>query len=90
MARTTGPVLALGAVTIFNESVIHNQPFNWKLPIATGLLAGGMALVEKVSPPLALGLVWISFAAVLLTRVNPSVPSPTESFVAWWNTGKTK
>lgn len=85
MAQTTGPVLALGAITMLNESVFHDQPFNWRIPIATGILAGGMALVERVSAPLANGLVWLSLAAVLLTRVTPGVPSPTESFLAWWN-----
>jgi hypothetical protein len=89
MAATTGPVLALGGITLINESVFHNQPFNWKIPIATGVLAGGMALVEKASPELATGLVWIALAVVLLTRVNPAVPSPTESFVAWWGTTNT-
>lgn len=89
MARTTGPVLALGGITMLNENVFHNQPVNWKIPIATGLLAGGMALVEKASPELATGLVWLALAAVLLTRVNPNVPSPTESFVSWWGSTNT-
>jgi hypothetical protein len=90
MAATTGPVLALGGITMINESVLHNQPFNWKIPVATGVLAGIMALVEKASPGLATGLVWIATAAVLLTRVNPNVPSPTESFASWWSTGTAK
>jgi hypothetical protein len=90
MAATTGPVLALGAITFANSSILHNQPFDWRIPIGTGLLAGAMALVERASPPLATGLVWIALAAVLLTRVNPAVPSPTESFVTWWSAGATK
>jgi hypothetical protein len=88
MAASTGPVLAMGAITMINENVLHNQPVNWKIPVATGVLAGVMALLEHVSEPLATGLVWIGIAAVLLTRVNPKVPSPTESFATWWSTGK--
>lgn len=90
MAQTTGPVLAMGAITLLNENVFHSAPFSWKVPIATGLLAGGMALLEKGSPQLATGLVWLGLATVCLTRVNPKVPSPAESFVSWWNTGPGK
>ena len=88
MAASTGPVLAMGAITMLNENVFHGQPVDWKVPIATGLLAGVMALIEKASPALATGLVWIGMATILLTRVNPDVPSPTESFVSWWGTVK--
>jgi hypothetical protein len=88
MAASTGPVLALGAITMINDNVFHDQPFDWKIPIATGLLAGVLALVEHASPALATGLVWVGLATVLLTRTNPNVPSPTESFVTWWGTVK--
>jgi hypothetical protein len=84
MAASTGPVLALGGITIFNESVIHSQPFNWRLPIATGLLAGVCALLDTAVAGLGTGLAWVALATVLLTRVNPAVPSPTESFATWW------
>ena len=90
MAKSTGPVLAVGAITITNETIFHNQPLSWRTVIATGLLAGALALVEKASEPLAVGLAYLSLAAVTLTRVNPAVPSPAESFVAWWNTGAVK
>lgn len=90
MAKSTGPVLALGGITVANESVLHGQPISWRTVIGTGLLAGVLALVEKASAPLAVGLAYIALAAALLTRVNPAVPSPTESFVAWWQAGAVK
>ena len=90
MAASTGPVLALGAITVANESIIHDQPLSWRAVIGTGLLAGALALVEKASQPLAVGLAYIALATVLLTRVNPAVPSPTESFLSWWNTSAVK
>lgn len=90
MAQSTGPVLALGGITIANESLIHNQPLSWRVVIGTGLLAGFLALLEQASAPLAKGLAYLALATVLLTRVNPAVPSPTESFVSWWNTGAVK
>lgn len=83
MAASTGPVLALGLITVANESVFHDRPFSWKVPIATGLLAGALALLEKASAPLATGLAWVALAAVLLTRVDPAVPSPTETLASY-------
>ncbi len=79
MAQSTGIVLAIGGITIFNEVVLNNQPFTWKVPIATGIAALVFTGLEKVSPSLAVGIAWVALAAVTLTRVNPNVPSPAES-----------
>lgn len=90
MAKSTGPVLALGAITVANESVFHSQPLSWRTVIGTGILAGALALLETASAPLAVGLAYLALAATMLTRVNPAVPSPAESFVAWWTTSAVK
>lgn len=87
MSRTIGPILATGAATIANQTVFHGQPMDWRVPIATGLAAIGFSLAEKVSPDLAVILAWTAFATVMLTRTNPSVPSPVESAVDWWKKG---
>lgn len=86
MSKTTGPVLAIGALTIVNTSVFHNQPMDWRIPIATGLAAVGFTLAEKAWPQGAEILAWTALLTVLLTRTNPKVPSPAESAVAWFNT----
>jgi hypothetical protein len=88
MARSTGPILALGAVTVVNASVVHGQPIDWRVPIATGLLAGVFAVGEHAWADGVVGLAWLAFGAVMLSRVNPKVPSPTESFLAWWQAGQ--
>lgn len=85
MSRTTGPILAVGAVTIVNGTVFHAQPMDWRVPIATGLAAVGFSLAERVWPEGAVILAWTSIVTVLLTRTNPNVPSPTESALSWWN-----
>ena len=86
MAASTGPVLALGAITIANENVFHSQPWSWRVPIATGLLAGVTFLLDKAVPGLGTGLAWVALATVLLTRVNPAVPSPTETLLTYSKT----
>lgn len=85
MAKSTGPILAAGAITLGNKVILHNQPVDWRVISATGLTAAMLALTERGIPELAIGLSWIALLTVLLTRVDPRVPSPAESFVSWWN-----
>lgn len=92
MSKTTGVVLAIGGVTVVNETVFHGQPMDWRVPIATGLAAVGFSLAERVWPQGAEILAWTALLTVLLTRTDPKVPSPTESALSWWDStgGKSK
>lgn len=85
MSKTLGPVLAMGALTMVNQSVIHDEPFDWRVPIATGLAGIGFGLVERVWPEGAVLLAWTALITVLLTRTSPEIPSPTESIVDWFD-----
>jgi hypothetical protein len=87
MSRTIGPILATGAITIANQTVFHDKPMDWRVPIATGLAAVGFSLIERPAPELAVILAWTTFLTVLLTRTDPKVPSPVESAVEWWKKG---
>lgn len=84
MAQTTGPVLLMGGITLANQSLFHDKPIEWRIPIATGLAAGFFALGEKVFPKAVPMLAWVALAGVLLSRTDPAIPSPAESFVDWW------
>jgi len=79
MARSTGPALAIGAVTVFNDVVLSGQPLDWRVPVATGFVAIGLAGLEHVSEPLAVGIAWLALVAVLFTRVDPNKPAPMEN-----------
>ncbi len=85
MSKTTGPVLAMGAITVVNGTVFHGQPMDWRVPVATGLAAIGFTMAEKVWPQGAEILAWTALLTILLTRTNPRVPAPVESAVAWYN-----
>jgi hypothetical protein len=89
MSRTTGPILAMGALTIANQSVFNGRPVDWRVPIATGLLATGFSMAERAWPRGALLLAWTGVLAVVFTRTQPSIPSPAESALAWWHQGET-
>lgn len=85
MSKTTGPVLATGMITIVNQTVFNRQPMDWRVPIATGLAAIGFSLAERAWPQGAQIFAWTGLLTVLLTRINPKVPSPVESAVAFYN-----
>jgi hypothetical protein len=84
MAQTTGPILAIGGITVFNSTIVHNKPMDWRIPVATGIAAGAFYLAEKAYPPLAVGLAYVALVSVLFVRLDPTVPSPVESFSEWW------
>lgn len=84
MAQTTGPVIAMGAITMANQSILNKQPIDWRVPIATGFLAMGFALLEKGNAKVATGIAWIAILTVTLARVDPKIPSPAETLVKLW------
>lgn len=84
MARTTGPVLAIGAITIANRTVFNEQPMDWRIPMATAIAAGMFALAERGWGDGATLLAWTALVAVIFTRVDPAVPAPAESALRWW------
>lgn len=88
MSRTTGPVLAMGGITLVNRTVFSGKPMDWRIPVATGLLAVGFDLFEHVWPKGAELLAWTGVIAVVLTRTSPDVPSPAEAALDWWNHGQ--
>jgi hypothetical protein len=87
MSQTTGIILATGAVTVANQTVFHDEPMDWRVPVATGLAAVGFSLAERVWPKGAQMLAWTVLGTVLLTRTQANVPSPVESALQWWNQG---
>lgn len=89
MSQTTGPILALGAVTVVNRTVFNAEPMDWRVPIATGLLLVGFSLGERAFPDGAQVLAWTALLSTLVTRLEPGVPSPVESATAWWKKSKT-
>jgi hypothetical protein len=86
MAKTTGPVLAMGGITLANRVLLNDKPIDWKIPVATGIAAGAFALLEKGWEKGAVAFAWLALVTILITRVDPNVPSPVESLNNWWKT----
>lgn len=83
--RSTGPILAIGGITLANQSIVNDQPIDWKIPIATGIAAGMFSMAEKALGDFVVGLSWLALVTVLFVRLKPNTPSPVESFTRWWN-----
>lgn len=88
MARSTGPILAVGGITLANAVIVNGKPIDWRVPIATGLAAGLFSLAEKGWEKGAVALSYLALVTVLFVRLDPKVPAPVESFTTWWNKGK--
>lgn len=76
MARSTGPILAAGTITLVNQTVLGKEALaseenlnrTVRIGVSTGLLAGGFYGLEKLSPNLAVGLAWTMLVTVLFVR----------------------
>jgi hypothetical protein len=79
MARSTGPILAVGGVTLANKVILNGQPMDWRIPIATGLAAGAFALFERGWEEGAVGLAWLALMVTILIPIDPSTPSPIQA-----------
>lgn len=82
MARSTGPVLAAGAITWTNSYLLADQPeplfdATFKVGLATGIAAGLLSILERVVPDLAAILGWAMVVTVLFVRVPPDSRNPT-------------
>lgn len=80
MAKTTGVVLAVGAIAFANQVIVNKQPVDWRIPIATALSAGMFTLAEKVWEDGAVALSYLALVTILFVRIDPRTPSPVEGF----------
>lgn len=80
MGASTGPIVAAGGLTFANGWIFNHQPPDFRVLLATGIAAAGLALLEQASPPLASGLAWLTLLTVLISR-NHGQPSPAENLL---------
>lgn len=85
MSQSTGPILAVGAITLTNRVIFNGQPMDWKVPIGTTIAALLFSGAERAIGPVAVGLAYLALVSVVFVRVDPAVPSPAESALKWFN-----
>ncbi len=85
MAESTGPILAIGAITIANRTVFNDEPMEWKVPIATALAAVLFAGAERAVGRGAVYVAYLGLITITFARVDPAVPAPAETALRWFN-----
>lgn len=74
MARSTGPMITVGAITWANQTLLEGGSFTLektaRIAVATGLGVGVLSIAEKASPALAVGVAYALLVTVLLVRVG--------------------
>jgi hypothetical protein len=83
VARSTGIVLAIGAVTLANEALFapmagQSVSVNWRIVPATAGLALALAGLERLAPDFAVGLAWLGLVSALFLRFG-NAPTPIEN-----------
>lgn len=83
MARSTGPILAVGAVTIVNKSLLakEQQPIDFRVLIGTTIAAAGLALLERLSEGLAVGIAYVALVAVLFAELDKKAGAPANNLL---------
>jgi hypothetical protein len=82
MARSTGPILAAGAITWANVTLFEKRGVSFDMPetmrivVATGIASAGLSLLGKFSPDLAYGLSLAAILTVLVVPVGGTKQSP--------------
>jgi hypothetical protein len=85
MAASTGPILAVGAITVANRTVFNEQAMDWKVPIGTAMAAVLFAGAERAVGRSAVYLAYLALVTVVFARTDPDVPSPAESALRWFD-----
>ncbi len=97
MARSTGIILAAGAVTLANEAVFAplasggsiSAHFNWRILPATAGAALALAGLEHLSEQFAVGVAWIALVTVLFAKLgNAEPPLVNAANMLGYNVGK--
>lgn len=85
MAESTGPILAIGAITLANRTVFNDEPMEWKIPIATALAAVLFSGAERAVGRGAVAVAYLALVTIVFARVDPAVPAPAETALKWFN-----
>jgi hypothetical protein len=86
--KTTGPILAIGAIALGNELIFDpstggTMSVDWKIPIATGLAVGAFALLEKVWEQGTVAVAWLALFTTLFVPLAGR-RAPVENMLMWW------
>ncbi|MES2211433.1 MAG: hypothetical protein V4515_14815 [Chloroflexota bacterium] len=87
MAASTGPILAIGAVTVANDVLFHRRSIDWRVPIATCGAAILFGFLEKPLGPVAAALAWASLVTSLFVPAKGDKDPPITAAAKYFTQG---
>lgn len=83
MAKSTGPILAMGGIAWGNQVIVNNKPLELWQPVAVGITAGIFAGLEHIpgAQTVVVGVAWLALVTVLFVPL--SGPAPAANFAKW-------
>jgi hypothetical protein len=88
MAESTGPILAIGAITMGRDVLLDRSDVDWRIPLATGIAAAMFAGAERAVGSVAPAVAYLALITVVFARTDPKKPSPAEALLSAWNRGR--
>lgn len=79
MAKSTGPILAVGAISFGRSFVIDGEEPDWRIVAGTAVAAMLFAGAERALPDVAPALAWLALVTVTFVRLTPNRPAPAEA-----------
>jgi uncharacterized membrane protein YbjE (DUF340 family) len=90
MAQSTAPVLGAAGLLLGTNALFYSESVEKQTRIVGGTVVTvvTLAVLERISPALAVGIGWTILAAVALTRIQPGKASPVELIDQFLNEGR--
>jgi hypothetical protein len=87
MAASTGPILAIAAITLFNDIVIENNSFTDELRVVAAAGIGVLLFdgIEKINPLLAVGVAYIALVTAIVAPIGKGNTSFASRAATWFN-----
>lgn len=87
MGQTTGPILAVGGLTLAADLAGGHDRIDPRVVLGTTVAAVMLGMAERAWPDGARALAWAALVTVMFVRVREDRPAPAEVFVKVLNLG---
>lgn len=85
MSKTAAPILGIGGIVIFRDSIIGNKGLtdSFRVVAAAGIAVGVFAALEKVNAQAATGVVYLALVTAIIVPMGGR-PSFAEQVSGWF------
>lgn len=83
LARSTGPILAVGGISFARGFILDGADPDWRIVAGTAVAAAMFAGAERVFPEAVPALAWLALVTVVFVRIDPRTPAPAEALMTF-------